>query len=321
MRREAPGRLFETTAKMVTPFHKLVNQSAGLLKDLLCQVVNLVVMLQDEVKTLSEKEIDDQQESNESIRALRKNRGSSITVRALKTSIIVMQFNIVESLCNFLGELVVSINDGIGGAPKRERALTVLEIDWLMERKSYFDVRSASIRQRDNAFAATLDKIVITPILFAKMHRTTFRVNKGVVGWEKVIGLKNLRDRLTHFRLSELDLADERGQMLSIDQVKPTIVIESKTLFAGAEAIRWYLGEIEELLHAIRRPEYDIMLKDILFLRAINYLVMLNLYKNCGISDKVFDKRFPMCDANGRHGMNVTISIDKPRSGRARDRR
>jgi len=98
-------------------------------------------------------------------------------------------------------------------------------------------------------------------------------------------------------------------------------VIESKTLFAGAEAIKWYLGEIEELLHAIRRPEYDIVLKDILFMRGINYFVMLNLYKSCGISDKVFEKRFPMCDANGRRGMNVTISLDERHSGRARDRR
>jgi hypothetical protein len=207
-------------------YPKLALSGFALLVDLLAQILNLIVATQKEVERIKTEENQDQEkESSE-----KKESGSPISVRAFKSSIILLQFSALETISNSLAGLAIKTMNGISGAPEIKNRLSLVEVDFLAEQRTYVETTTGSLKVSGSVFVSTLDKLAIAPLLFGKLHGHTFHLNKGGKGWQNVRHLKETRDKLTHFKLDGSWLELEESVQLSLDHVKPAVIIRTKSL-------------------------------------------------------------------------------------------
>jgi hypothetical protein len=112
-------------------------------------------------------------------------------VRALKTSVIMLQFSALETVANFLADLAIRTSEGIQGSPEVKASLTQVELDFLAERRTYVDAGSGALKISGSAFVPTLDKLTVAPLLLGKVHGLKRRIDKGGSGWQKIQQLKD----------------------------------------------------------------------------------------------------------------------------------
>lgn len=268
-----------------TKCDQICNGASVLLMDLLAQIVNLVVAVEKEARSIEK----DQLEPLE-----RGSRGSPISVRALKTSIVFLQFSVLEALANILAELITVSHQGTDAIPKATNPLSQTELDSLKEQRSYLDFRTGEVKTKQAVYIPILDKLSIAPALLARSYGQNFRVNKGDVGWGRVRKLKQLRNSLTHIRLDLPPQGSATTVELNLDNVRPSVMVSSQNLFSGSEAIIWYSRQIRQVFTQIAVPEYERMVHLMMFVEAFAYMHLLNLRESCGVSEERLNEMYPI---------------------------
>lgn len=266
-------------------YQNVVRNGCTLLTDLLAQLVNLIVILNKEIEYVEDKEAEENSTA--------KTQGSPISVRGMKTSIVMLQFSVLEALANFISVLALKSSEEIAGSPPVINRLTQIEVDFLLEQRTYLEMGSGNLKVSSGAYSPTLDKLSLVPFLLGKIYNQPFRIDKGSNGWKKIQRLKEIRDKLTHFKFDGELWATHEAIQLDLDNIKPSIVISSNDLFIGCAAIHWYLQQVESVLKNIYGNDHKPLLFNFKSLRVLSYLTLLNLYKNCGISDKTFNRDYP----------------------------
>lgn len=217
------------------------------------------------------------------------NAVSTINIRALKTFIIIVQFSVLESMSNFLGDLTLLANQGIESSPKIVSKLNLVEIDFLSDQKSELD-KNGQVKTK-KTFASTLDKICIAPLLLAKLHGIDFNIDKSAEDWQNVVKLKEIRDNLTHPKIS---LSSREVTMsLNIDRVKPCVIVKNEDLFLGAKVLRWYIDEITKLMRNLERSNQVKISFPYNHLELFSYRLLSKLYYTPGMSHKQFERKYP----------------------------
>lgn len=266
-------------------YNQLLAGAQTLLTDLMAQAVNLVVM---EVRESDNTTIKKQHAS------LPEPHGSPITVRALKSSIILLQFSVVEALASFVSKLVIEAHRHPSEGPRAPHPLREVELDCLNEQRTSVDTRSGKIHVKGNVYAPTLERLSFVLLSFAKSHGHEFRLNKSNDGWQNVTRLKKLRDELTHVRLDfSLGTLIEL-ETLDLDKIRPSITITNRNLFMGAEAIIWYSQQIRHVVNQSTNHDYRQVVHLLTVVEFLAYMQLLNLHKSCGISSKAFEKSHPI---------------------------
>ena len=260
-----------------TPYFKAVSNGCMLIIDLLAQIFNLINSLQIEISKLkTEKDRDD------------------ITARALRTSILVLQFSTLETTSNFLAELTIETNKGLEGSPEIVSRLTQAEIDLLAEQRTYVDIVTGEVKSNSSNYIATMDKLAIVPLLFGRLHGKRYRLDKSVKGWQNILKLKEVRDKFIHYRIN-ISSMTKIGP--DFKKIIPTIKIENKDLFVGAESIQWYQQQIVILLRQVYKNSNQLALaflnNQMIALEMVCWMMLSKLYKSAGISDKEFARDYP----------------------------
>jgi hypothetical protein len=214
-------------------------------------------------------------------------KGSSYVVGliALRSSIIILQFTMLETIVNFLSELIIQTNKGLKGAPKVVNSLSQAEIDFLAEQRTFIETKTGELKIKSQIFVSTLDKLTIVPFLFSKLHGINFRLKKSDKGWQNVVRLKELRDQLTHVKLNFSSLTTKE---LTKSDVASSIT--DKDLFCGFEALRWYLLQIIDLLFKIYKQEFKKLIEGFYVLDFSCWTMLAKLCKKCKISEKTFQR-------------------------------
>lgn len=276
----------DTLNEKHTDYDKVIRIGTSLMLDLMAQILNLIVILNQEIEATELKKTNVDEEENKSS----KNGGSAITIRAYKTSIIMLMFDALESICNFLSELILAMNGGIDGSLQVEYNLNQIEIDLLKEQKTYIDCKTGKIKVSESNFIATMDKLIIVPFLLAKIYGLEFKIDKSGKGWQGILELKQLRDKLTHpkFNLNIGEVDDTFS--LDINNIKPAVSISNMELFKGTESVRWYWGQIRKVFEVSGLIKQRGVFMLIAGIDLILWLMMMNLCKSCGI--KNFDEKY-----------------------------
>ena len=106
--------------------------------------------------------------------------------------------------------------------------------------------------------------------------------------------LKQLRDSLTHIRLDLPPQGSATNGELDLDNVRPSVVVSSQNLFSGSEAIIWYSRQIRQVFAQIAVPEYESMVRLMMFAEALTYMHLLNLRESCDISEERLNEMYPI---------------------------
>jgi hypothetical protein len=207
------------------------------------------------------------------------------TINALKTSIVMILYSVLEGYCNFIGDLIIK------SSKKNEKELefcynlSQIEIDYLSEQKTYID-RSGNIKIINSVFNPTLDKLYVTPLILGKIYGLDFKIDKSGNKWQSIRRLKEIRDRITHIKF------DYNGE-------NSRLYITEKDIVYASDAIAWYFEAVGSLFHQIYKDSFD--KTSILSIKMSCWIIQLHLYKLCNMSDHFFDKNFicPLkCDDN-----------------------
>ena len=260
-------------------YNQIIQSGFLLLMDLFAQIINLIVTLNKEVQSIQETK------DNENAHG-----GSPISVRALKTAIIFLEFNALETLANFFAEVTLQTNLQTTDTASTSKNLSQVEIDFLSEQRTSLDVKTGNLKVSKSAFVPTLDKISIVPLELFKLHGIEFKINKGDQGWQKLLKLKEQRDRLTHPRIDLSLLNPDEEYNLDLNNIKPAVIIESQDIFDGSEAIYWYINQLKPHLYAIEKKKFYALQT----LEVMCLLMMMNLRESCGISESEFGKKYPL---------------------------
>ena len=226
--------------------------------------------------------------------SLPKPHGSAVTVRALKSSIILLQFSVVEALASFVSKLVIEVHRHSSEAPRAPHPLSEVELDCLKEQRTSVDTRSGELTVKCNVYPPTLDRLSLVLSFFAKSHGRKFRLNRSDGGWQNVMRLKKLRDELTHVRLDFSLGTPIELEALDLDRIRPSITITSRNLFMGAEAIIWYSQQIRHVVSKSTNHDYRQIVHLMTVVEFLAYMQLMKLHKACGISSKAFEKSHPI---------------------------
>lgn len=233
-----------------------------LLSDIITQIYNLTVLLKDEINRLNQNQ----------------NIGSPIVIRTIKSAIISLQFNYLETLGNFIANLIIDINNDTDGSPSQVSKLSTKELSQVKE---------------DRRFTRIEDKIALFPVYLAKILGITYELNKGGLGWNSFKVIKKKRDIINHPKIMDEDIYIN----LSIDKIRPNVEIKDSDLFTGIEVIYWYNNEIEYLFQLVGINEKDFndnLIFCMLFIQLSEYSVL---------TDKELDKKYKF--ANSEIFMNM----------------
>jgi hypothetical protein len=267
----------------------LIGGAQTLVFDLLAQTLNLIVSVECELKAIEE---------DKGAPLEGGWRGSPISVRALKSSIVLLQFATLEELANFTAELTVRSHKGLYGAPALLSPLSQVELDFLREERSFVNADTGKVKIQHGAYISTLNKLSVAPLLFAKSHGKSFRLNKGNSGWENVRKLKALRDALTHIRFgtatstTESDMA-ANSDKLDLDTVRPSILINGAHLFAGSESISWYCRELMRAFVEVGAHEYESIMRLLKLAEFTAYMHLINLQPRSSVSERRLQRLLP----------------------------
>lgn len=228
--------------------------------------------------------------------SLPKPHGSPITVRALKSSIILLQFSVVEALASFVSKLVIEAHRHSSEGPRAPYPLDEVELDCLKEQRTSVDTRSGELTVKGNVYLPTLDRLSIVLSFFAKSHGRKFQLNRTNGGWHNITRLKKLRDELSHVRLDFSLGTPIELEALDLDRIRPSITITSRNLFMGAEAIVWYSQQIRHVVSESTSHDYKQVVHLMTIVEFLAYMQLMNLHKSCGFSSKAFEKSHPITD-------------------------
>ena len=195
---------------------------------------------------------------------------SKFTLQALRTAAALMQFMTFEAIANFMAVLAIGISTGKKSAPASVRPLHSAETDFLLEQDTILNPKTGEIRTRSNVFSASLDRFTLTPRLLGAIVGEECVVDKSSSGWQLVRALKDLRDGLTHPRIPPQS-----------EQTK----ITSRDVFDGAQAVYWYLREIEALLIKVQaNPEGWLL---------TTWMMLYHSRASAGFPEKEFQAAYP----------------------------
>lgn len=187
-----------------------------LLSDINAQLYNLTLHMKDEINRINQN----------------RNIGSPITIRAIKSSILSLQFNYLEALSNFIANLIIEICNKTDGAPESVAALSIEELSRVKDEKKYTRIE---------------DKISLYPEYLAKILGVDYKLNKSGLDWQNLKDIKKKRDVLTHPKMTNEDIYIN----LSIDNIRPAVEIKDSDIFVGFEVLYWYNSEIENLFQLV----------------------------------------------------------------------
>lgn len=241
--------------------NKVLKSGFVLMMDLLTQANNLSVTLSKEVEE----------------------RGTEgITSRALKTSLVMMIFNSIEAYCNFTSQLIFHISTQDSTYKNK---ISQAEIDFLLEQETFLDTRTGNLKIRRNAYFSILDKMTITPMIFAKIHGGSFKLDKSSEKWRRFVKFKESRDESTHIKFDITQINTDFNQNNLLNQ-SPVYQINNFDLFYGIDSIREYVFTFNEIIRKYY-PSNALLMGVIDLLYWMN---MMNLRDVCGIDEKVFEQ-------------------------------
>lgn len=144
---------------------------------------------------------------------------------ALKSSILLFQFNFIESFCYLISDLTLKINDGKYYQSKGK--LSGEEIALLSEKK--YLINGNNHQKKVNGYFSLEDRIIKYPKLFAKINNVQFKLDTSKHFWSYFKNYKKIRDALSHPKENKLN-------------------IKENILFETTEFCYWYSKEIFILL-------------------------------------------------------------------------
>jgi len=222
-----------------------------LLSDINNQIYNLTLHMKDEVNRINQN----------------RNIGSQITIRAIKSSILSLQFNYLEALSNFIANLIIEICNKTDGAPTPVYNLSNKELAQVNE---------------EGKFTRIEDKISLFPEYLAKILGVEYRLNKSGLDWQNLKEIKKKRDMLTHPKMTNEDIYIN----LSIDNIRPAVEIKDSDIFVGFEVLYWYNSEIENLFQLVGIHNEGLN-DNITF-----YMLFLQLGEYSSLTDKELDEKY-----------------------------
>ncbi|MBU1709589.1 MAG: PilZ domain-containing protein [Proteobacteria bacterium] len=256
-----------------TPYKNIIGCISSLLADLSNQIKDLVVFLQKETEN-GKKDL------------------PSLPDKSLRTAIISMQFNFLEALANALAVIALEANRKTAGAPGIKEPLSQIEIEFLAEKRSFLDSKTATLMTATMPLVPAIDRLGTIPVLLAKTFGISFQINKIHAGWQKIVKLKNMRDKLTHSFIAGAFSPGKEQRTDGRNYLNLFIAIQNRHLFEGSEAIRWYIQRVIMLLKQASVSEHQQLLNILSAADYSHWLIQLALYKSCGISDKDFNRTY-----------------------------
>lgn len=272
----------------IKPMENVLHNSFSFLLTLLNQLCNLIRVFKQGID-----DIDKDKSDEETKRIL------PISLPALKTSIIIFQFNVIETISNFLVDLTLKTNEElIEDAPKIKNSLTQTEIDFLNEQVSYLDYKNGSLTiqtRRNNV--TILDKLSTVPVLLGKLYNIEFHLDKSGKrsnGWQKLTELKKIRDNIIHLKIDVSLLSDKPSNIkMDLDNIRPAFTVKNEALFSGCEAIRWYIQQFILLMGQIYIDDHKKSIKNLQNLDYLCWWMLYYLHTICGISKNTFNRNYP----------------------------
>ena len=145
-------------------YKKIINNGATVISDLIDQIHNLIILLNKEFK---ENDI-----SNEK------------TIRSLKTSIILLQVCVLETICNFFAELVLNLNnDDVKGAPKPKCKLEQDKVDFLKEEYTKTNFKGEKIKKHSGN--SIEEKMTEIPKILGALYDVQVSIDKSGQEWQR----------------------------------------------------------------------------------------------------------------------------------------
>lgn len=195
---------------------------------------------------------------------------SDLLSRSIKSSIILMSFNMLEGYANFLASLAIGLSNKNIIGPEVKVELSIIEQDVLKEEASKYNFKKYSVESRKNNYIATMDKIKVVLALLSKMYNEEYKLKTDENEWNQIKELKNERDKLTHpkFDINMIPSIYSYQYLDDINNVYPTFNIDNKTLIEGIIGLRWYFHKSALLLQNLFRENMSKHL-----LRALDVLL------------------------------------------------
>lgn len=201
---------------------------------------------------------------------------SSISIRALKTSIVLLEYTMFEYFANMISRVVILADEGLNDTFNLQYKLSIHEIDYLLERETYFDKRDLKIKSRVGNYSTIEAKLVGYPLLLGKIFGHKFKLDKGGQEWECIKELKEVRDSIVH---PKLDLIPYDRQLTGTNQVEDNI--DYDLLFKGASSLYWYLFQINTKLIRVIFSNHQECMKPFLNMPITLFTTIVNLYEKC----------------------------------------
>lgn len=184
--------------------------------------------------------------------------------RSILSSSITLSFSILESYLNYISSLIIFEHKKDSSISLIQNRLSEIELDLLLEKKSYFDIKKLEVKKASNSYTRIMDKLIVIPKLLAKAYKKDINIDKSVKMWEHLKILRESRDDISHpkFDIEKIEPITDLGEVpLS---TKPAYTINPKDYLNGLIAIRWYLRLTGKLLIDVFKGKFSSFNLDII---------------------------------------------------------
>lgn len=244
----------EDLQTILTNYEILIIKWEEFLSEINSQMNNLTIDLKNEITRLNIKKPSAENPV-----------GSPITIRALKNAILSLQFNYLETMCNYIADIIINLHENIDGSTGFQERLINKKLNLVRE------VDDNSNRR----YTPITDKLKKYPKYLASMFKNEFEIDTQGNDWQNLLSFKDKRDSLTHTRIT----AEDRFINLSVDTTRPDIQISDGDLLNNMKVIEWYKTQIQGLFRLINlkgNVRYENGLEDMTFRMVYHQLHILN---------------------------------------------
>jgi|GEM_PF-6659809 len=166
-------------------------------------------------------------------------------MRLYKTCMVLFMVNYIESLCNFLAQFALRMNEFESNSEIKYR-LEQIEKEYLVEEKSI--IKNGEIKEKVS-FVSIVDKLEFYPKILGKVFGVEFKIDKSGRGWQSIIHLKKCRDELTHVKFKSDITINKKSAF--VEDFRYELFLPEDEILEYATAIQWYTDNIAQLVNKI----------------------------------------------------------------------
>lgn len=217
--------------------------------------------------------------------------GADQYISALSKSIVFFEFNILETLANFLGHISINLSSGnYSSAPDVVVNLNKSDILFLSEKK----INTQTGAYQDS-FQPLREKLKKNSHLLAKLFQKEYSLDTCNTSWQKFLSLESARNAITHpkFDGQKINIKSFDDPFMNFEAILPLNPITPQVIFDGIYAVRWYIREINLLFKLIDVPKFKSLILASRLLDSFCFMTMVSLSVYCSTNESDIRKSFP----------------------------